>query len=148
VFLMAATNRVDIIDPAVLRPGRLDKVLFVDLPNQPDREEIFKAITKNGSRPSLDSDVSFATLSEESEGYTGADISALVREASISAFKEFSLRPKTLMKVPTRVAKRHFQKAKCRIRPSVSKEDRIKYETMKRKYSAALGPDEGRMRAQ
>jgi len=46
VFIMAATNRPDIIDPAVLRPGRLDKILFVDLPTADDRYEILKAITK------------------------------------------------------------------------------------------------------
>ncbi|XP_040568585.2 LOW QUALITY PROTEIN: nuclear valosin-containing protein-like [Lepeophtheirus salmonis] len=134
VFLMAATNRVDIIDPAVLRPGRLDKVLFVDLPSQTDCIEIFKAITKNGSKPPLDKDVSFSELSEKMEGYSGADISALVREASIFAFKEYSLRPKTLIKVPILVAKRHFIHARSKIRPSISGDDKKKYESMKLKY--------------
>ncbi len=46
VFIMAATNRPDILDPAILRPGRLDKILFVDLPSANDRYEILKAITK------------------------------------------------------------------------------------------------------
>lgn len=46
VFVMAASNRPDIIDPAVLRPGRLDKILFVNLPTSSDRFEILKAITK------------------------------------------------------------------------------------------------------
>lgn len=46
VFIMAATNRPDIIDPAVLRPGRLDKILFVNLPSNKDRLEILRAITK------------------------------------------------------------------------------------------------------
>lgn len=46
VFIMAATNRPDILDPAILRPGRLDKVLFVDLPSAPDRYEILQAVTK------------------------------------------------------------------------------------------------------
>jgi ribosome biogenesis ATPase len=46
VFIMAATNRPDILDPAVLRPGRLDKILFVDLPSADDKFEILKAITK------------------------------------------------------------------------------------------------------
>ena len=46
VFVMAATNRPDIIDPAILRPGRLDKILFVNLPTATDRVDILKAITK------------------------------------------------------------------------------------------------------
>lgn len=46
VFLMAATNRPDIVDPAVMRPGRLDKILYVGLPGLKDREEILKALTK------------------------------------------------------------------------------------------------------
>lgn len=46
VFLMAATNRPDIIDPAILRPGRLDKILYVGLPGQQDRQEILQALTK------------------------------------------------------------------------------------------------------
>ncbi|CAB4064299.1 RIX7 [Lepeophtheirus salmonis] len=139
VFLMAATNRVDIIDPAVLRPGRLDKVLFVDLPSQTDCIEIFKAITKNGSKPPLDKDVSFSELSEKMEGYSGADISALVREASIFAFKEYSLRPKTLIKVPILVAKRHFIHARSKIRPSISGDDKKKYESMKLKVLCYKG---------
>lgn len=46
VFLMAATNRPDIIDPAILRPGRLDKILYVGLPGEQDRHEILQALTK------------------------------------------------------------------------------------------------------
>lgn len=46
VFIMAATNRPDILDPAILRPGRLDKILFVDLPSATDRYEILKTLTK------------------------------------------------------------------------------------------------------
>ena len=49
VFIMGATNRPDIIDPAVMRPGRLDKVLYVGLPSQPDRLDILKTITKVSS---------------------------------------------------------------------------------------------------
>ncbi|CAI9601577.1 unnamed protein product [Staurois parvus] len=57
VFIMAATNRPDIIDPAILRPGRLDKTLYVGLPPPADRLAILRTITKNGARPPLASDV-------------------------------------------------------------------------------------------
>ncbi|NXH87909.1 NVL protein, partial [Edolisoma coerulescens] len=90
VFIMAATNRPDIIDPAILRPGRLDKTLYVGLPPPEDRLAILKTITKDGTRPPLDSDVSLEEIaySQHSDCYTGADLSALVREASICALRQ------------------------------------------------------------
>ncbi|NWH19862.1 NVL protein, partial [Grus americana] len=90
VFIMAATNRPDIIDPAILRPGRLDKTLYVGLPPPEDRLAILKTITKDGSRPPLDTDVSLEEIaySQHCDCYTGADLSALVREASICALRQ------------------------------------------------------------
>ncbi|NXA67555.1 NVL protein, partial [Mohoua ochrocephala] len=90
VFIMAATNRPDIIDPAILRPGRLDKTLYVGLPPPQDRLAILKTITKDGTRPPLDSDVSLEEIaySQHCDCYTGADLSALVREASICALRQ------------------------------------------------------------
>lgn len=88
VFLMAATNRPDIVDPAVLRPGRLDKILYVGLPEVDDRIDILKALTKNGSKPELAEDVDFIEISKLTEGYTGADLAGLVRQASLQTLKE------------------------------------------------------------
>ncbi|NXP64183.1 NVL protein, partial [Chloropsis cyanopogon] len=90
VFIMAATNRPDIIDPAILRPGRLDKTLYVGLPPPEDRLAILKTITKDGTRPPLDSDVNLEEIaySQHCDCYTGADLSALVREASICALRQ------------------------------------------------------------
>ncbi|NXL47563.1 NVL protein, partial [Podilymbus podiceps] len=90
VFIMAATNRPDIIDPAILRPGRLDKTLYVGLPPPEDRFAILKTITKDGTRPPLDTDVSLEEIaySQHCDCYTGADLSALVREASICALRQ------------------------------------------------------------
>ncbi|XP_027967449.1 nuclear valosin-containing protein-like isoform X3 [Eumetopias jubatus] len=65
VFIMAATNRPDIIDPAILRPGRLDKTLFVGLPPPADRLAILKTITKNGTRPPLGADVNLEALAAD-----------------------------------------------------------------------------------
>jgi ribosome biogenesis ATPase len=87
VFLMAATNRPDIIDPAVLRPGRLDKILYVGMPDVEDRIDILKALTKNGTIPELGEDVDLEEISVLSKGYTGADLAGLVREASLQALK-------------------------------------------------------------
>uniref|UniRef100_A0A8B9L0T2 AAA+ ATPase domain-containing protein n=1 Tax=Astyanax mexicanus TaxID=7994 RepID=A0A8B9L0T2_ASTMX len=89
VFIMAATNRPDIIDPAVLRPGRLDKTLYVGLPPPADRHAILLTITKGGMKPRLESDVSLEAIAsdERCDCFTGADLSALVREASVNALK-------------------------------------------------------------
>lgn len=80
VFVIAATNRPDIIDPAMLRPGRLDKLLYVPLPTNEDRLSILTTVTR--SLP-LSKDVNLRDIafSHQCEGYSGADISALVREA-------------------------------------------------------------------
>ncbi|XP_019372060.1 PREDICTED: nuclear valosin-containing protein-like isoform X4 [Gavialis gangeticus] len=90
VFIMAATNRPDIIDPAILRPGRLDKTLYVGLPPPADRFAILKTITKDGTQPPLDTDVNLEVIAydQRCDCYTGADLSALVREASICALRQ------------------------------------------------------------
>lgn len=86
VFVIAATNRPDIIDPAMLRPGRLDKLLYVPLPSKDDRLSILKTVTK---KLPLDKDVQLKLVShsEHLDGFSGADLSALVREAQLSALK-------------------------------------------------------------
>lgn len=82
VFLMAASNRPDIIDPAILRPGRLDKIIYVGLPALDDRTDILRALTKNGTKPDLADDVNLEEISALTERFTGADLAGLVREAS------------------------------------------------------------------
>lgn len=139
VFLLAATNRVDIIDPAVLRPGRLDKILYVGLPNANDRADILKAITKNGTSPLLASDVSLLDIAErkECEGFTGADLAALIREASVAALKDLLSLPKEVTQEgPLAVTLDHFNKAFRKIRGSVSEKDRTYYESMRRTFSS------------
>lgn len=80
VFVIAATNRPDIIDPAMLRPGRLDKLLYVPLPTSEDRLQILQTLTRSlPLDPSLD--LVPVACSSSCDGYSGADLSALVREA-------------------------------------------------------------------
>lgn len=137
VFLMAASNRPDIIDPAVLRPGRLDKIVYVGLPNAEDRIEILRALTKNGSRPQLASDVNLADLAKMSqlEGYSGADIAALVREAGVQALREYIGSGGNTDSASLSVALRHFQLSASKIRPSVTPKDRKHYDKLKQMYS-------------
>lgn len=126
VFVMGATNRPDIIDPAILRPGRLDKVLFVNLPSPSERVEILKAITKNGTMPRFAEDVSIYEVGMDAkcENYTGADLASLVREAGIAAFREFVLGAtddqSKCSEMDLKIYRRHFEEAFGKTKPSVS----------------------------
>ncbi|NXR63054.1 NVL protein, partial [Rhadina sibilatrix] len=125
VFIMAATNRPDIIDPAILRPGRLDKTLYVGLPPPEDRLAILRTITKDGTRPPLDSDVSLQEIaySQHCDCYTGADLSALVREASICALRqEMALQNTQSKKGEIKISRKHFEEAFRKVKSSVSKQ--------------------------
>ncbi|XP_052662764.1 nuclear valosin-containing protein-like isoform X1 [Harpia harpyja] len=133
VFIMAATNRPDIIDPAILRPGRLDKTLYVGLPPPEDRLAILKTITKDGTRPPLDIDVSLEEIaySQHCDCYTGADLSALVREASICALRqEMALWNTQSKKGEIKISRKHFEEAFRKVKSSVSKKDQIMYEEL------------------
>ncbi|XP_050750196.1 nuclear valosin-containing protein-like isoform X1 [Gymnogyps californianus] len=133
VFIMAATNRPDIIDPAILRPGRLDKTLYVGLPPPEDRLAILKTITKDGTRPPLDIDVSLEEIaySQHCDCYTGADLSALVREASICALRqEIALQNTQSKKGEIKISHKHFEEAFRKVKSSVSKKDQIMYEEL------------------
>ncbi|KAF3781224.1 Calmodulin-interacting protein 111 [Nymphaea thermarum] len=85
VTVIAATNRPDKIDCALLRPGRFDRLLYVGPPNKKDREDIFHIHLR---RMPCNSDVSISDLAERTEGFTGADISMVCREAAIAALEE------------------------------------------------------------
>ncbi|XP_019623225.1 PREDICTED: nuclear valosin-containing protein-like [Branchiostoma belcheri] len=138
VFIMGATNRPDIIDPAVLRPGRMDKLLFVGLPSEVDREAILNTITKHGTRPPIGEDVCLASLARDAQcnNFTGADLAALVREAAMSALRESVVHPGTAPGTDwvspghIRINLQHFNKAFQKVRPSVSEKDRAMYEKM------------------
>ncbi|KAM6217419.1 nuclear valosin-containing protein-like [Rhynchocyon petersi] len=139
VFIMAATNRPDIIDPAILRPGRLDKTLFVGLPPPSDRLAILKTITKNGTKPPLDADVNLEAIASDPRCncYTGADLSALVREASLSALRQEMSRQQhgSTEKGELKVSLKHFEEAFKKVKPSVSKKDKAMYEDLRMSLS-------------
>ena len=85
VIIMAATNRPDVLDPAILRPGRFDRRVTIDLPDRKDREGILKVHARN--KP-LAEDVNFIVLAERTPGFSGADLYSLVNEAAILAARE------------------------------------------------------------
>ena len=85
VVVIGATNRPDIIDPGLLRPGRFDRLILVPAPDKKARLEIFKIHTKNMP---LAEDVDLEELAERTEGYSGADIESLCREAAMNALRK------------------------------------------------------------
>jgi transitional endoplasmic reticulum ATPase len=109
IVIIAATNRPDIVDPAVLRPGRFDRLIYVPEPDEKSRLEIFKIYTKNMP---LTNDVDPAHLATITRNYSGADIEALCREAAMHALRrDVNAKEVTLL---------DFQEAMKRIGPSVT----------------------------
>ena len=85
VIVLAATNRPDILDPALLRPGRFDRQIYVGAPDAKGREEILKVHAKDKK---LDGDVSLRSIALATSGFTGADLSNLLNEAAIMAARD------------------------------------------------------------
>lgn len=155
VYVVGATNRPDMIDPAMVRPGRLDKLLYVDLPKPQERVEILK--TQMAKTPLADGawdQIADIVMGEKCEGFSGADMSSLVREAAtlalrgaleaVGAFEndDDSIDPSTLRPVeqrqPTpdiRVTVEHFRTAADKVLPSVSREQKRKYEALRNKFA-------------
>lgn len=119
VIIIAATNRPDIIDAALLRPGRFDRLLYVPPPDKESRIQIFKIHT---SKKPLADDVKIETLAAHTEGYTGADIAALASAAVMLALRghiEKYKDPKKaeLAKTELKIHMKHFEEAMKKIRP-------------------------------
>ncbi len=119
VVVLAATNRPDILDPALLRPGRFDRMIYVPPPDKEARKQILKIHTK---KVPLANDVDLDRLAELTEGYTGADLAALVREAALLKLRE--------KLEPGPVEWRHFEQALKKVRPSLTRDDIARYEQM------------------
>lgn len=122
IYVIAATNRPDIIDPAMLRPGRLETLLFVNLPGPEERVEILQTLVRNLP---IDFSDELRRLAEECEGYSGADLGSLLRRAGYSAIKRRDT-----------IKFEDFLAAKAFIRPSVT--DMKKYEKLKRDWSGGM----------
>jgi transitional endoplasmic reticulum ATPase len=117
VIVIAATNRPDIIDPALLRPGRFDKLIEVPAPDLKARESIFKIHLKD--KP-LHKDVLIKELAKGTKGFTGAEITAVVNEATGFAIREFVERKeKNLNKI--NLKKKHFTQALDKLKTSREK---------------------------
>jgi ribosome biogenesis ATPase len=152
VYVIGATNRPDMIDPAMVRPGRLDKLLYVDLPTPPERIEILRTHTKR--TPIADAEwagIAAIAASEACDGFSGADIAALVREAASLALRsaleamgafESDINATSMPAKQVYVSLDNFSVAANKTRASVSREQRTRYERMRDKYAGV--PAKGR----
>ena len=120
LFVVAATNRPDMIDPAMLRPGRLDKLLYVPLPTPAAREDILRTASR---KMPLDASVSLGSIARDRrcEGFSGADLSALAREAAVGALKACTGDTRPV------VTSAHFEAAFSHVFPSVSPNEEANY---------------------
>ncbi|WP_048053493.1 CDC48 family AAA ATPase [Pyrococcus horikoshii] len=143
VVVIAATNRPDILDPALLRPGRFDRLILVPAPDEEARFEIFKVHTR--SMPLAD-DVDLRELARRTEGYTGADIAAVCREAAMIAMRKALekgiIKPGMKadeIKQKAKVTMKDFEEALKKIGPSVSKETMEYYRKIQEQFKQARG---------
>jgi len=152
VFCIGATNRPDILDPAVIRPGRLDQLIYIPLPDVKSRESIFKAALRKAP---LGPGVSIEVLARSTHGFSGADITEICQTASKLAIREAILiEEERLKKVESGeleeeegkadpsdllVTKKHFNFAMSRARRSVSEKDLTLFEEFAEKQKAGRG---------
>jgi transitional endoplasmic reticulum ATPase len=137
VVVIGATNRPDLVDVALLRPGRLDRLVYIPPPNTSSREQIF-AIHLRG-KPLAD-DVDIDQLARETEGYVGADIEAICREAAMLALRDFirpDMTPEQVKEgAPTiRITKAHLYAAINRVKPTASRDVLHQYENIAAEFA-------------
>merc|ERR1712025_1333859 len=111
VTVVAATNRPDMMDQALLRPGRLDRVVYVPLPDMNTRRKVLEVHTR--SKPLSDS-VNLDQIAERTDGYSGAEIAAVCNEAAIAALEECV--------TASKVSEIHFERALAVSKPRISAE--------------------------
>lgn len=147
VYVIAATNRPDIVDPAMLRPGRLDRLLYVPFPSAVGRLEILQTHMR---KLPLAADVDLQRVAEDADGFSGADLASLAREAAMLAIRDAAAAatrisasgndsaagdPKTQEKslaaaAGVQVTADLLWKARSRVQPSVSQQERREYEQL------------------
>lgn len=108
VVVVGATNRPELVDPALLRPGRLERLIYVPPPDAEARGQILRAAARNTP---LADDVDLDALAARLDGYSAADCAALIREAALAAMRE-SL-------AAAEVTARHLEQAQQTVRPSL-----------------------------
>ena len=128
IVIIGATNRPDILDTSLLRPGRFDRIILTPVPDKKTRKEIFKVHTQGMP---LDKDVKIDELVGKTDGYVGADIESIAREAAIFALRE-DMKSKA-------IKMKHFEKALEKVKPSATKDVEEAYEELSKMFRAARG---------
>ena len=123
IVIIGATNRPDMMDPAILRPGRFDRILLVGPTDKKGRLDILKIHTKNMP---LAKDVDINEIAEKTEGYVGSDLEAVAREAAMLALRKDLNADKVKLE--------HFEEAMAKVKPSVTKGDLEKYKKVEENY--------------
>jgi len=128
VTVIGATNRPDMLDPALMRPGRMERHIYVPPPDRESRRKIFEVYLRQ-AEALLASDVRIDDLVAETDNYVGADIEALVREAKLSAMREFIVamagKKETEIAdaaINVRITRKHFDAAKKKVRASLDRD--------------------------
>jgi transitional endoplasmic reticulum ATPase len=144
VVVIATSNRPDLIDSALLRPGRLDRHVHVPVPDEEARRKIFEVHTRD--KPLAD-EVDLDDLAARTENYVGADIEAVAREASMAASREFvnSVSPEEIDDTVgnVRVTMDHFEHALDEVTPSVDEAAKERYEEIEEEFETTEDPEEG-----
>jgi len=153
VFIIGATNRPDIIDSALLRPGRLDQLIYIPLPDEGSRKQIFKSVLRKSP---VAPDVDFDTLTKHTHGFSGADITEICQrsckyairesiERDIEKEKQMAENPDAMdqddgeEEVPGMITKAHFEEAMKFARRSVSDADIRRYQTFAQNLQQSRG---------
>ena len=129
IYVIAATNRPDIIDPAMLRPGRLDTLLYVGLPDAEGREDILRTLCTK--IPGLTFDESVAAVAKACDGFSGADLESLVRRAGYNAIRRGV--PSEASASGT-ITTADFEHARTEVRRSVATNDIKRYEALQKQW--------------
>eukprot|EP01130_Rhizamoeba_saxonica_P003862 TRINITY_DN1601_c0_g1_i1.p1 TRINITY_DN1601_c0_g1~~TRINITY_DN1601_c0_g1_i1.p1 ORF type:complete len:812 (-),score=258.75 TRINITY_DN1601_c0_g1_i1:38-2440(-) len=149
VFIIGATNRPDIIDPALMRPGRLDQLMYIPLPDQDSRSSIFRAVLRNSP---VAKDVDLDYLATKLDGFSGADLSEICQRATHNAIREtiekeadmYERLGEDAMEVDDaelvpEIRRDHFENALSYARKSVSDADIRKYEMFSQTLQTSRG---------
>jgi transitional endoplasmic reticulum ATPase len=143
VVVVATSNRPDLIDPALLRPGRLDRHVHVPVPDETARRAIFTVHTRD--KPLADN-VDLDSLARRTEGYVGADIEAVCREAAMAASRELitEVDPAEIDSGigNVRVTSEHFEWALNEVTPSVTEETRERYDEIEQRFDSGEPAEE------
>ena len=143
VVVVATSNRPDLIDPALLRPGRLDRHVHVPVPDETARRAIFTVHTRD--KPLADN-VDLDSLARRTEGYVGADIEAVCREAAMAASRELitEVNPAEIDSGigNVRVTDEHFEWALNEVTPSVTEETRERYDEIEQRFDSGEPAEE------